>query len=351
MKQSGQIPSLDGLRAFSILLVLVGHAGISAKIPGGFGVTVFFFLSGYLITTLMLREQARTGTVALGRFYMRRVVRLGPPLLLTLLGAAVLVSAGLAGGVLDPATVLSQVFFVFNYYSLTGSAHWIDGLGILWSLSVEEHFYLIWPLLFIGWARGHVRNWHLVALTVAILLWRCYRVLAWGSDEWTVYISTDTRFDSILFGCLLAMWQARPDGAGLPRNPDRLMYLLLGAAVLTLLFTFAYRDPLFRSTLRYSLQGLALAPIFHYAVTRPNAWMFRPLNWRVSRRIGVWSYTIYLCHFVILKALEAGGVVAAGSWALAVAALGLSCLWAALVYELAEKPFHPLRRRLSQVPA
>lgn len=129
---SGHIPSLDGLRAVSVLIVLVSHAGFGHLVPGGFGVTVFFFLSGYLITTLLLREQARDGSISLPRFYLRRLLRLTPPLFFTMLAAALLVLMGLAKGPLDPMTLFSQFFFFFNYYSLSGLAVSIDGLGVLW---------------------------------------------------------------------------------------------------------------------------------------------------------------------------------------------------------------------------
>ena len=111
MPPSAYIPSLDGLRAVSILIVLLSHAGVSQRIPGGFGVTIFFFLSGFLITTLLLREYDRNGTVSLRNFYIRRLLRLTPPLLLTLLAAAVLYMLGFVRGALDPATLLSQIFF------------------------------------------------------------------------------------------------------------------------------------------------------------------------------------------------------------------------------------------------
>ncbi|MDP5086825.1 MAG: acyltransferase [Yoonia sp.] len=349
--KDGLIPSLDGLRAVSILLVFIGHLGLNIPIPGGFGVTVFFFLSGFLITTLLLREYASYQTISLKRFYLRRVLRLAPPLLLTLFGAALLVWAGYAQGTLDPLTMLSQVFFFYNYFSLYGPVEpVVEGLGILWSLSVEEHFYLIWPVLFLLLMWGRIGLHHLVGLIVLSLIWRYVHVLGFGDDEWTVYISTDTRFDSLLFGCLLALMHDRK--LTLPRafqNPVA-MYAILAMAVGVILFTFVYREDVFRSTLRYSLQGLALIPIFHFAVTRPEALVFQPLNWGFVRRIGVWSYTVYLCHFVIIEALRNNGVAADNIALFFVLAFALSCFWADLVFRIGEKPFHPLRKRLSGPP-
>lgn len=166
------IPSLDGLRALSITLVLLAHTGASKLIPGGFGVTIFFFLSGFLITTLMTREQNRHSAVSLRAFYLRRVLRLGPPILVTMVAATALVLAGLAQGDLSPVAYLSQLFFVYNYYSLTdGAESSVAGLEVLWSLSVEEHFYLVWPVMFIGIARGWFGFRSVLFLLAVILLW------------------------------------------------------------------------------------------------------------------------------------------------------------------------------------
>lgn len=346
--KSGYLPSLDGLRAFSILLVLFGHAEITRVNPGGFGVTVFFFLSGFLITSLLLREHQRYGSISLSQFYLRRVVRLMPPLLLTLAGAAFLSWLGLAEGQMDFATLSSEVLFYFNYYAQVAEPHMVEGLGLLWSLSVEEHFYLIWPALFMALMAGVIRLRHVVLLLAIILAWRVYRVTVWGDPEWKIYFSTDTRLDSLLYGCVLALAQARwPALSRVCRDP-RAMYAVLGVAAVALLATLVLRDETFRSTLRYSIQGIALMPVFHFAVTRPEAVVFRPLNWRPVRQIGLWSYTIYLGHHVIMYALAYNGVAPFGSLALLGLTTALACLWAALVYELAERPLLPLRRRLSQ---
>lgn len=342
------IPSLDGLRAVAVLIVLVSHVGYGHLVPGGFGVTVFFFLSGYLITTLLIREHDQTGAVDLGQFYLRRLIRLTPPLVLTLAGALALLAAGWATGGFDLMTVLSQLLFFYNYYSLSGEALTVDGLGVLWSLAVEEHFYLIWPAAFLLVMRGRLRLWHLVAAIGLILIWRTVRFHLLGHSEWAIFISTDTRFDSLLFGCLLALMQARTVLAErlFARNA---MYPILAVAITLLLFTFVYRSPDFRSTFRYTLQGIALTPLFFYAVTRPDAVIFRPLNWGWMRRIGVWSYTIYLSHYVIAHALQHTGVAPSSGPIMLIVVFILSCGWAALVYQLAERPLHPLRRRLSKV--
>lgn len=342
----GQIPSLDGLRAVSIMIVFFSHAGLSALIPGGFGVTVFFFLSGFLITTLLCREFNRTNTVAFGAFYMRRLLRLGPPLLLTMALAILLGFAGLAKADLSLSAIMAQVFFAYNYYQLLpGSETSVDGLGILWSLAVEEHFYLIWPLLFLLLARQRIGARFIVVLFFLILAWRAVRLLFLGHSEWAIYISTDTRFDSLLFGCLLAILMAR-DVAPDWLTKARIFYPVLALSFLLLVISFLWRDPIFRSTVRYTIQGIALMPIFYYAVARSDHLLFRPLNWWVMRRIGLYSYTLYLIHFVLLKVFWNLGYQESGLVAMAGAA-GVSLIWAAFVYQFAERPFHGLRARLN----
>ncbi|SRR6056297_2333641 len=347
----GHIPSLDGLRAVSIILVFLSHAGLSPLIPGGFGVTVFFFLSGFLITTLMIREYNRSGKLDFGAFYLRRVLRLGPSLFLTILLAIILFIGGISPGNLSIEVLFSQFFFIYNYYSLLPSAdEGVRGLGILWSLSVEEHFYMIWPLIFLLIARGRINFTHLVFLLTSILLWRVYRFYVWGDNEWTIYISTDTRFDSLLYGCLLALIIARGRLPIWLANNGVLLFFVI-ASLSLLAATFLWQDPAFRSTFRYSVQGVALMPIFYYAVKRSDYWLFRILNSSVMRLIGVYSYTLYLVHFVILYALwEAGWPDTGPNETIVVAAI-ISLSWAALVYRFIEQPLHGLRARLAARPA
>jgi peptidoglycan/LPS O-acetylase OafA/YrhL len=344
--QSGQIPSLDGLRAISITLVFAAHAGISAAIPGGFGVTVFFFLSGYLITTLLLREYARTGGIDLPAFYMRRLLRLAPPILVTLALGCVLVWAGLLQGEVEWRTLSSQVLFYYNYFAQYGDRHEIFGTEVLWSLSIEEHFYLLWPALFLAIARGRVGLRFVLALLVASLLWRWVRFALLGSDELAIYLSTDTRLDALLYGCLLALLQARGLAAlWMPQGAAR--HGVVVAALAVILASFVLRDPMFRSTLRYSLQGAALMPVFYYAVTRAEDWYFRPLNWAWVRRVGVWSFTVYLCHFAVIIALDAHGF-SVGSLPLVALAAAVSLGYAALVHWAVERPVLGLRRRFAR---
>lgn len=348
MASSSYIPSLDGLRAISIALVFASHVGFGHVVPGGFGVTIFFFLSGYLITTLLTREWDRYGTIAQPAFYLRRIVRLGPPILLTICFSFLLLWLGLAEGAFDPMTVVSQLLFFYNYYSLHATASvTVDGLGILWSLAVEEHFYLIWPTLFILLAGGRHPIRYLAFLLLAVLAWRALRFWFLQSDAWMIYISTDTRFDSLLYGCLLAILVWRGTAERLFPTGFFARFFWLTLAVAVLIFCFLIRNETFRSIPRFSLQGLALMPVFFYAISRPDDLWFKPLNWRWVMVIGQWSFTIYLVHFVIIKALVFNGLGALGDPVVVVVATVLSLLYSAATYHWLEKPLHPLRRRLT----
>jgi hypothetical protein len=110
------IPSLDSLRAASFFLVFASHAGLDNVVPGGFGVAIFFFLSGFLITTLMLVEAEKTGHVSLKNFYVRRALRILPPFCIVLLGATALTAAGFLDGDLQPRAVASQILHFSNYW-------------------------------------------------------------------------------------------------------------------------------------------------------------------------------------------------------------------------------------------
>src|SRR5689334_10674534 len=143
------IPSLDGLRAIAFLLVFFAHTGLDKIVPGGFGVTVFFFLSGYLITTLLRLESETTGHVSLKSFYVRRCRRILPPLYVTLIVVYLVATFGIVRGQGTVGGAVSAIFYYYNYFDLKNLGGGLPtGLDVLWSLTIEEHFYFVFPLLF-----------------------------------------------------------------------------------------------------------------------------------------------------------------------------------------------------------
>jgi peptidoglycan/LPS O-acetylase OafA/YrhL len=346
------IPSLDGLRAISFLIVFMAHSGVGIilAVPGGFGVTVFFFLSGYLITTLMRVEHETTGRVNVKAFYIRRALRILPPFYLILALACALTMTQLLPGTLQMGAVLAQVLHFSNYWFIAfGSGGAAAGTVPYWSLAVEEHFYLVFPFLFLTLNRflsyrGQARTYWM--LCAAVCVWRCVLVLWFGVPEDRTYLATDTRFDSILFGCALAMGTNpmldRPIGG------ERVWkWGILPAGLALLLFTFTFRAPWFRETIRYSLQGLALTPVFIAAIRFPRWLPFRVLNARAVAFVGVLSFTLYLSHEIAVIALYTW-FPALRPYQIALLAFTIAFVFSVVIHQLVEKPSAALRKRLAR---
>jgi peptidoglycan/LPS O-acetylase OafA/YrhL len=346
------IPSLDGIRAISVLIVVLAHSGLEAFVPGGLGVTIFFFLSGYLISTLMLAENNYTGEINISSFYVRRVFRLMPPLLISLAIAYGLTYAGLLTGGTTITGLAAQLLYFANYYGLFfDPGHTIpDGTGILWSLAVEEHFYIFYPLfmtLLLGSAlRPRMIGTLLGIGCLVVLAWRIYLVHSPDFVSDRTYYASDARIDSIIYGCILAIVinPVRELHRADTMSPGQ--WLLLAAALGTLLLTLFYRDTAFRETIRYSLQGLALIPLFYFAVRFSDNRLFRHLNSVWAIRLGTYSYAIYLIHHVVINAIAKNApAVAAKSFILFPTALLISIAYAAVIDRFVDRYFRQLRHK------
>jgi peptidoglycan/LPS O-acetylase OafA/YrhL len=355
-KQPLTIPSLNGVRAISILIVVSAHSGLERVVPGGFGVTAFFFLSGYLITTLLLDEQEKTGKIDIPSFYARRAFRLVPPLVITLLIAYGLVYERFLPGGVTLGGALAQLFYFANYYSIyfdrpdTTPA----GTTILWSLAVEEHFYILYPLILALLMRSLARGKSIVLLLVAV----CATVLAWrvvlvmgGASEDRTYYASDTRIDSIVYGCLLALGLNPASNLTAPRKMSSLQWTLFTASIACLFFTFLYRGPIFRETFRYSLQGIALMPIFYFAVKFHTNPVFRHLNSAWLVKLGIYSYFIYLSHSVLMSLITTRiPALENRFYVLFPTALALSITYAAMIDRYVDPYFRRLRQRFRPSP-
>ncbi|AYO84882.1 acyltransferase family protein [Methylobacterium brachiatum] len=336
------LPQLDGVRALAILIVFAAHCGYSHVVPGGFGVTVFFFLSGYLITTLLRIERGRTGTVSLAAFYLRRSLRILPPLYLTLAATGALYAAGLLDWMrVEPVAVLGQVLFLTNYPGLFGTEAVLP--VPLWSLAIEEHFYLVFPLAYFLWlGRLQPRRAALACLGIcaAVLAIRCVNV--WRLPDYSLnYSWTHTRIDAILFGCCLGLWNNPVIPADRAWRPT---LWPVAASLAVILLTLAVRDPAFRETLRYTLQSAALFVPFAYLL-HGEGWAVRWLSARPMRQLGLWSYSFYLAHMAVV-ALVLHLAPGLHGLTLMLAAFPLTLLWCWGMYGLVERPCARLRRRL-----
>lgn len=350
MKASGDyhsstVPSLDGIRAVSILLVLIAHAGFGNLVPGGFGVTIFFFLSGFLITKLLLDELNETGSISVKDFYIRRFFRLAPSLFTTLGIAYGLVYIGILGGGLSFVGFLSQVFYLANYNAIFFGASVPDGTGILWSLAVEEHFYLFYPfallLLFkVVPSKLHVA-FILASICVACLVWRYYLASQPNFYELRTYYASDTRIDSIIYGCLLSLIYVPLPVVSNQRLTARQLAILF-AAIVAIASTLLYRNEFFRETLRYSVQGMALIPIFYLATRFHGSRWFAWLNTWPAVKVGRYSYEIYLGHLIIISVLNRKLFPSSANL---IVSFSLSFMYAALLNRFVSPYFMRVRRQ------
>jgi len=301
-KSPNHISGLDGLRALSILIVMLSHAGARNWIPGAFGVTVFFFISGFLITTLLIRELRAKGRVDLLKFFIRRVLRLVPASTLFILaGIAVILAVGEKpklselGAAFFYLANYYQIFFHFSPVANTG----LSAYNVLWSLAVEEHFYLLAAPVFVFlYARQPAR--YLMAVGAAIVVPLIVRAVfavnhaeAIGDQIYT-FAATECRLDSIAYGVFMAVVLQRH---GLAARLDHWPLILLGG--LLLIASFVIRDTIFRETLRYSVQGIGLSilvPVLIYGKKLEDVRAFLDLPFLVW--VGQLSYSLYLFHWI-----------------------------------------------------
>lgn len=350
----GEIASLNGIRALAVSLVFLAHAGFE-QLPGGLGVTLFFVLSGYLITTLLRRDYRAQGAIALRAFYLRRLLRLMPPLLVVVALAALLSSLGLVAGAFSLTGLLSVLFYFGNYQIIASDFGGMpSGIGVVWSLAVEEHYYLLYPPLAVLLLRSRRRGLPvavLAALCLAMLGWRCWLLLNGAAPAWLM-MATDTRADAILVGCLMAFGSdalLRAAPAGVPLDHGRRDLALFAGGALLLLATLVWRNEFFRLSLRYSLQSVALAVLLWVAVARADSRWFRWLGARPLVWLGGVSYSVYLSHQLILGFVQR-------QWP-GHSELAILLITAALTLALAEamrrgieQPLAGWRRRLRQRP-
>ena len=354
------IPGLDGIRAIAFLLVFWAHAlpGVSYYIPATLGVTIFFFLSGYLITTLLRREFMATGNIALRDFYLRRALRIFVPLYVVYALAAAFAHFVQHESMGNVRGLFAMLFYYYNYAMALDVKAWVPlGMNVIWSLSVEEHFYILFPLLYLALVRSRIAKrtqTQLLILFCALeLLWR-FVIVASGHDQhlWTYY-ATDARLDSILWGSLLALTNnpvfSRANG-GEDRSilPSRHAMACFVGALILLVATLVPRSLVYRESLRYTVQAIALYAVFSFVIPNIQHWSVAWLEWKPLRYIGWISYVLYLCHDFILSAITRiwpDRFLLTGPLAFA-----LSITFATLIRYALELPLQRLRARLRHTP-
>ena len=330
-------PSLDGLRAIAIAAVVLYHAtDFTFPASGQLGVDLFFVLSGFLITTILVDEhRRRAGAVSLASFYRRRAFRLLPAMLALL--TVLVVVASVMGDVHETALgAAAGIGYVMNHVVAGGYGESLpDGLAHLWSLSAEEQFYLVWPLVLIGFFRGRLglAAWA-CATGIVLLQLRALDLLATGAATQRVEFGVDTRSVSILTGCLLALLLAGRSGPA-PKIPPRLE--LVAPVLFVSLLVVDWKRSLFAGPLLVAALCAAVLVVQALDRTSPVA---RVLSVAPMVFLGRISYGLYLWHLPILATF---GVLGAGLTLVAVPAVALSIAAATASYYLVELPF--LRRK------
>jgi len=341
-----RIKGLDGIRACAFLLVLAGHCGLK-WIPNGFGVTVFFFLSGFLITTLLRMEWIRTGSISVSRFYVRRAFRILPPLYCAIALAIAAASLGILHTEVQWRALVAIQLFLTNFAEQVPGLTIPLGLSALWSLAVEEHFYLLFPVLYLvllksGLSRA-TQSFLLGGVCAAVLVWRFVLMGVFHVFWNRVYTGTDTRLDSILLGAIMAI-VANPAIDEIPVLSRRQCGTAALLSIVVLLATIGARGEFFRQTARYSIQGLALAPVFFYIARYPHSLPTRWLEWKPLTTVGDLSYALYVFHYTVMFAVNTW--VTTNPVATLVLTFGIACALAELSRRYVERPAARLRNRL-----
>jgi len=344
-----RIPSLDGLRAISVTLVILSHVVLNGFIRinpplrrlffvGDLGVQVFFVISGFLITTLLLRELDTVGRIDLKAFYFRRTLRIWPPFYTYLLVVGVAVAAGALPAAGFSRSLLSASTFIGNY-SLPSM--WC--LEHTWSLAVEEQFYFLWPAVVVIFGRLRALRSALIVVLLgpAIRLGELLFGHRWPALHERMGFSFETACDSIAIGCVLAGLRTRL--ASVPAYVrflgSRYFFIVpLSVLAIEVFFVEGQRRFTYLSGLLvgHTLQNVGIALSIDWCLRFPSGMVGRLLNSRPLVTVGLCSYSIYLWQQLWLRPDSA---------LTALSALLLTATCAAGSYLLIERPMHRLRRR------
>ena len=364
----GHRPALDGVRGVSILVVLFEHGYLFLYGRGGFlGVDIFFVLSGLLITALLAQEWQEKNSISFKKFYTRRALRLLPALfaLVIFTTIQILLFPPEVGRLPVFKHLLGVLFYVEN---------WVGGytvIGHTWSLSIEEQFYIVWPLvLFLLLKLGLSPRKILLMLFAAIslvvvhrarLFYQRYGVISTPYDlrfhfDFRLYTGTDTRCDSLLVGCvagILISWRMIPNSATLLKSLRVIAFiscLLLGLAIIFV--------PIYWSYLYYggfTLIAIAIASILVFLMLSPGALISRVLQWPLLTWFGRLSYSLYLWHVTVYSFYMVHfGPLPIKSYTLRIfiplaIKFAASVVVASASYYLLEKRFLRMKQRFSSV--
>ena len=351
-KKRRYITGLDGIRAIAVIMVLAYHLKLALFKSGFLGVTVFFVLSGYLITGILISEVEEEGTIDLKNFWLRRIRRLVPAVM-SMAVVIIFVSAVVNRIIFTKGCkdFLASVLGFNNWWQIFNKVSYFEAAGVpspfthCWSLAIETQFYLIYPLVLLGIyklvkSRGEGRAKRGLLFAGVTLLLALISVILMivlfdpQQDASRVYYGTDTRAFSLLFGALLAiLWEYRM----VPRRLSASVNMVLGSVSFAVLIVmtiaingssnFWYRGGQFVGTI--------LTVLMVYAVSGRKTWLSRFLSNPVLKWIGDRSYSIYLWHYPIILLISKG---IKASWWITLIEIVLSVVLAELSYRFIETP-------------
>lgn len=351
-KKRRYITGLDGIRAIAVIMVLAYHLKLALFKSGFLGVTVFFVLSGYLITGILISEVEEEGTIDLKNFWLRRIRRLVPAVM-SMAVVIIFVSAVVNRIIFTKGCkdFLASVLGFNNWWQIFNKVSYFEAAGVpspfthCWSLAIETQFYLIYPLFLLGIyklakSRGEGRAKRGLLFAGVTLLLALISVILMivlfdpQQDASRVYYGTDTRAFSLLFGALLAiLWEYRM----VPRRLSASVNMVLGSVSFAVLLVmtiaingssnFWYRGGQFLGTI--------LTVLMVYAVSGRKTWLSRFLSNPVLKWIGDRSYSIYLWHYPIILLISKG---IKASWWITLIEIVLSVVLAELSYRFIETP-------------
>ena len=345
-KNSGRLPSLDGLRALSVGLVLFAHSRPPEEFQklafycGNLGVRIFFVISGFIITWLLLQEEKSSGSVSLRKFYIRRIARIFPAYYAYLAVISLLDHAGLIDGGSTIQKLLNTLFLA-NYGPCEGPT------GVLWSLGVEEQFYLIWPGIFIVFRLFTEKR---IALTILLGVILCsptlrgINALCWKNQEtyfWLHRFSFLFQMDIIAWGCVGAIVAFHWSRAVQYLAKHGVLVLLFAISIITIPYTAREYDGYgIETVFGPTLEALGALLIVIVSIANSAHFIFRILNLRPVIWLGTISYSLYLWHSVFTGNLLQEYGISQNLWILA--SIGA----AVISYYFIELPFVRYRKSL-----
>ena len=362
----GRQPALNGIRGIAILGVLIIHFDWP-WFPGGFfGVDVFFVLSGFLITTLLLEEQFATGQISLGRFFARRALRLYPALVaLVILSTAFTLlfhpETGLHRAKMIAVGVLG---FVANWQILAVSLNeWYGGMWHTWSIAIEVHFYLLWAVTVALIARqknmiqDRAKLLRVLAMVAAGLALASagWRAILWseGAPWLRMYLSTETRLDALMIGVLVGIlrlyWLLQPNRPWIFSIGRRTLSVveLIAATIIVLVMALVPWHEALPGMVAFIIVSVATAVLVISTTVRKDTLFSAVLRFPALTWIGVMSYSLYIWHVPAARIISSSRLVAAGVPLPLAESIrfGVTLLVAAVSYHLIERTFLRLKHR------